>query len=136
MHLNQHGTYKLWRHKNVIYAELNGTWNDIAAQNFSKEFKEIAKDYTQAWGHLVYLDEWELCSPEVFEIIEELVSWCLNKGLTRAAQVYSPSIIKKKFLGQMVVEQHGLFKRAVFDCPEKATAWLKTEGFEAVANKH
>ncbi|WP_051275427.1 hypothetical protein [Aestuariibacter salexigens] len=134
MHPEQHGSYRLWQHDNVLYAELVDTWNDIAAANFSRDFKALASEINGDWGHMVYLDNWDLCSPEMFAIIKELVDWCISHGLKRAANVYAPSAMKKEFLGRMIVEEQGEFKRAHFDCEEKAVTWLRHEGFNATAD--
>ena len=68
-------------------------------------------------------------------VIQTLVEWCISNGLKRAAQVYSPSMVKKEFLDEMVVEEFGEFKRAVFDDPKKAIAWLHSEGYKAATDK-
>ena len=81
------------------------------------------------WGHLVLLDDWELGIPEMVPIIERLVAWCLENGLTRAAQVYSPSMIKQYHLNEMVVQEIGAFQRHSFAKRVDAEEWLAASGF-------
>jgi len=134
MKFEQHGHYYLWRERNVIYAELHGTWNQIAAENFEQEFKHLASSIESPWAHLVYLNDWELCGPEMFPIITRLVDWCINHGLTKAANVFSQSALKENFVNKMVVQEEGDFIRSVFDNETDAIAWLNSEGF-AVTTK-
>ncbi len=115
MSFEQHGTYHLWCVDSVLYAELLGTWNKEAALNFSRDFKALAGQFNAPWAHLVYLEEWGLCTPDVIEVIQSLVEWCIENDLRRAAQIYSKSGLKEAFLGRTVVEEFGNIKRAVFD---------------------
>lgn len=131
MQFEPHGDYLLWTKGNVLYAKLIDAWNKEAAIKFSIEFKELAKTFSGDWGHFVDLTEWDLCNAEVFGIVKDLVDWCIANGLTRAAQVYPPSIIKAQFVDQMVVEEFGGFKRAVFGSNENACDWLTAQGFAA-----
>ena len=130
MNFSQHGSYKLWVKERVIYAEISGAWNREAALNYSKEFKALASSFSGNWAHLVYLDDFELCGDEVFGVIQELVAWCIAQGLKRAAHVYSPSMVKKEFVGKMVAERQGEFTRAIFDNEMSARLWLSNEGYK------
>ncbi|MCC2615559.1 hypothetical protein LJ739_04825 [Aestuariibacter halophilus] len=135
MVFEQHGSFRLWCHGNVVYAELSGTWNKETAEQFAGEFKTLAQQVDKPWAHMVYLQDWELCSAEVFAVIQALVDWCLEHGLVRAAQVYPPSTMKREFLDRMVVERKGQFQRAVFDNAYQGALWLTHEGFEANVSK-
>ena len=129
MGFDPHGNYNLWIKGDTLYAELRGAWNTEAAMEFEKDFMALARNLPQAWGHIVYLDHWELCTPEISAIIERLVEWCIQNGLKRAANVYEPSKVKNAVLNKMIVSEEGEFKRAVFDNSEDAAIWLTTEGF-------
>jgi hypothetical protein len=124
-----HGQFKLWIQDNTLFAELSGHWNEEAALEFEQAFMAQAAHMPEEWGHLVYLNDWQLCVPEMMSIIERLVEWCLAHGLKRAANVYHPSVIKSSILNRMIVQQEGAFVRAVFDNDQKAAAWLTSEGF-------
>jgi hypothetical protein len=125
----QHGSYHLDVKNNVVIAKLEGTWNKETAESFAQDFQTIAKDLAPPWGHLVYLDEWELCSPDMFPIIANLVEWCIQSGLSHAANVYHASAMKTAFMNQMVVEQTDGFIRVVFDNEYDAIDWLAEAGF-------
>lgn len=130
INFEQHGDYKIWQKGQVIFAELSGAWNKEAAENFKADFENAMRFVQAPWGHLVYLDQWELCGGDVFPIIESLVENCINNGLTRAANVYQDSSMKSQFLNKMVVEEQGSFKRSVFDNKQDAIDWLTSEGFQ------
>lgn len=135
MKFESHGKFTIWTDKSTVFAELLGSWNEESALQFELEFKKIASTMPEQWGHLAYLDDWELCVPEMFNIIERLVTWCIDNGLIRAANIYQPSSIKSGVMNRMVVQQQGNFERAVFDNAQDAVTWLTEEGFPTICQK-
>jgi len=125
----QHGSFKVWAAGNIVVADLKGAWNEEAALAFEQEFMIVAKVMPNHWGHIVYLNDWELCDPAMFPVIERLVAWCIENGLTRAANVYPASAVKEEFINKMVVDEIDNFKRAVFDNKNDALNWLKENGY-------
>ncbi|WP_124748936.1 hypothetical protein [Alteromonas facilis] len=123
-----HGDSDLWVKDGILYAKLLGTWNQEAALEFSSRFKQQAQSLTdRPWAHLVYLEDWDLCAIDVIPVITDLVSWCIDHNLVRAAQIYCESMIKKQFIDLMVVEQMGQFKRVSLDNEQDALNWLLEE---------
>ena len=135
MKFEQHGDYKIWTKSNMLYAELSGTWNQEAAENFEKDFMLAAQNLPKPWGHIAYLNDWELCSPDIFPVIARLVDWCIEQQLTKAANIFSPSSLKEGFLNKMVIDEDENFKRVVFDNEQDAAEWLIEEGFDAEVMK-
>lgn len=133
MKYDPHGHYHLWCNGSTLYAELTGAWNMEAALAFERDMMAHAQTLPAQWGHLVYLDHWELGTPEITAVIERLVTWCIHNGLQRAANVYEPSGIKSALLKKMVVEEQGEFKRAVFNNSDAAAQWLTQEGFPSTS---
>jgi len=130
MGFKQHGSSDVWKKNKILFAKLVGSWNKEAAIDYSNKFKDEAQSLIrEPWAHIVYLDDWELCEPSMFEVIQDLVQWSLDNGLTRAANVHKPSGVKKEFINKMVLEQTSTFKRAVFSNEQDALTWLKQEGF-------
>lgn len=129
MQFEQHGSFKIWTVNNLIISEVHGTWNQVAAENYSDEFQRQARTLSRPWAHIVYLNDWELCSPDVFPVINDLVAWCIANGLTRAVNIFSPSYIKEGFVNKMVAQQQGNFTRVVVDNEKDALDWLESEGF-------
>lgn len=127
----QHGEFELSVSGNILVARLIGGWNEEAARAFDREFRMTAEPLLgNDWGHLVCLEDWSLGVPEMAPIIENLVQWCVASGLKRAAQVYSPSMLKQLQVDDMVVEQLGEFQRCIFRDKASACRWLAEEGFE------
>lgn len=128
--LSHHGNFDIKVSGNILCATLSCSWNRQTAEAFSKQFIIQAEPLQgKAWGHLVLLDDWDLGVPETVPVIERLVGWCLEHGLTRAAHVYSPSMIKQYHLNKMVVEEIGAFQRHSFAHQAEAEAWLAASGF-------
>jgi hypothetical protein len=126
----RHGDFELALEGRVLVAKLKGSWNAEAALAFEEAFKQTAQPLCEGnWGHLVYLDDWDLGVPEMMPIVERLVVWCIDNGLKRSAQVYCRSMLKKYQLDLMVVDRLGDFERRVFDDRDAAKDWLRSEGY-------
>lgn len=125
-----HGSFNLSVSNNILIARLSGSWNKECAEDFSMHFRiKASRLLGKPWGHLVFLDNWDLSVPEMQPIVTELVAWCIENGLEKSAQVYDSSAVKGHSLDQMVVKQRGGFERRVFSEPDKAIIWLKQYGF-------
>ncbi len=128
---SHHGAFEIRVNGNILCATLSGSWNVQAAEAFAADFISKAQPLIgQPWGHLVLLEDWDLGVPEIIPIIERLVNWCIENGLKRAAQVYSPSMIKQYQLNEMVVEEFGEFQRQSFRQQQEAEAWLAESNFK------
>lgn len=128
--MKAHGHFDLWLDNNVVLARAKGQWNEEMAQVFSSEFKRISAPLIHKnWAHIVYLDDWELGTPDLEPIIIDLVTWLIEHNLKRTAQVYSPNMLKKFQMDRMVKETLGEFQRHVFPTEEEAFAWLQQEGY-------
>ncbi|NVK37558.1 MAG: hypothetical protein HWE18_06515 [Gammaproteobacteria bacterium] len=128
--MEAHGHFDIWRDNTVILARLKGQWNSEMAQTYANDFKALAEPLlNQDWAHIVYLDDWELGTPEFEAVILELVQWVIEHGLKRTAQVYSPSMLKQFQMDRMVKETQGDFVRQVFANEQQAFAWLEAEGY-------
>ena len=131
-----HGAFQLHVNNNILIARLTGSWNSECAESFSENLKRHTASLTERkWGHLVILDDWELGIPEISTIITDLVSWCIENGLEKSAQVYNESMIKQYHLDKMVVEREGDFERQVFRDTRIAIKWLNKYGFKLEDNK-
>jgi hypothetical protein len=125
-----HGTFSLKISNNIIVARLAGSWNKECAQNYAQDFKSIAHQLShQSWGHLVYLDDWELGVPEMTPIIQDLVDWCTHNGLKKSAQIYCQSMTKRYSLDKMIIERCDDFERQIFADELSAISWLDSYGF-------
>lgn len=128
--LARHGNFNVDVSGTILRAYISGSWNAETAQTYAAEIKSKAQPLLgSTWGHLVILEDWDLGVPEIQVIIEQLVSWCIENGLTRAAQVYSPSMVKQYQLNKMVLEEMDGFQRNSFTNEASAIAWLAAEGF-------
>ncbi len=133
--LEPHGSFNLSVSNNILIARLSGSWNKECAENFATNLQIKARPLIgEPWGHLVFLDNWDLGVPEMLPIITELVIWCIENGLEKSAQVYNDSMIKKYSIDQMVVKQKRGFERRVFAEPDKAMSWLSKYGFRVDEN--
>lgn len=128
--MRAHGHFDMWIDNQVLLARLKGQWNEEMATVYSDTMKELATSFNgEKWAHIVYLDDWELGTPEFEPIINELVTWVIEHGLIRTAQVYSPNMLKKFQMDRMVKEKVGDFERRIYPEELPAFSWLAEEGF-------
>ena len=127
----EHGRFEVWTDSNIVYAALFGSTNEELMTHFGDELKLAAgKLETRHWGHIVWLENWQLGTPETEPVVQDLTRWCIDNGLIRAAQIFSPSTIKRFQLDKMVKAQEGLFIRQQFKSTSEAVQWMRSEGFE------
>lgn len=128
--MKAHGHFDIWVDNRVVLARIKGQWNEDMAKIYADQFMSICAPLTsQNWAHIVYLDDWELGTPELEPIVIELVTWLLERNLKRTAQVYSPSMLKKFQMDRMVQESINDFERQTFATESEAFTWLENEGF-------
>lgn len=121
----QHGTFSISVSNNLLIATVEDSWNEETALAYSEAFKSASKAISHApWGHIVFLDNWNLGASEITPIIQELVFWSAENNLVRAAQIYSPSMVKKYFIDTMIVNELGAFSSKAFTKKEDGLAWL------------
>jgi len=128
--MHAHGDFDMWVDNQVLLARIKGQWNGEMAAHYSKRMKELVHGFNgQTWAHIVYLDDWELGTPDLEPVINELVAWVIEHGLTRTAQVFKASMLKKSQMDRMVKERIGDFERRAFATEDEAFFWLEQEGF-------
>ncbi|WP_423186985.1 hypothetical protein ACO1PK_01855 [Alishewanella sp. d11] len=126
--------FQLWTENNVLLACISGSWDERAASDYSKALKHEASQLKgRPWAHIVYLDDWQLGTPEIEPIIQDLVTWCLHNGLVLTAQVYCPHSVKRYQLDKMIIEKTLTFERRVYTEEQSAFNWLAEQGY-AVEN--
>jgi hypothetical protein len=134
--MKAHGHFDMWLDNNVILARLKGQWNEEMAVVYANEFKQQALPLQESnWAHIVYLDDWELGTPEFEPIVVDLVTWLIDHNLKRAAQVYSPNMLKRFQMNRMVKEATEDFQRHVFSDETAAFLWLQQEGYSVDRQK-
>lgn len=125
-----HGEFTFYLSNNILISRIAGAWNQECAQSYVDNFKAKIQPLMHGrWGHLVLLDDWELSVPNVSPIITSLVSWSVDNGLEKSAQVYSQSMIKKHELNKMLIDKSGNYELQVFSDIPAALRWLEQFSF-------
>lgn len=126
-----HGLFDLTVNGQVLTLVAKGQWNLEAALDFEKEWVKLATPISNApWAHVVFLDEWNLNTPDVEPVITAIVGWSVRHNMTHVAQIYAPSLLKKYELDKMVGDKDLPFKKQVFLKEYEALEWLASCGFE------
>ncbi|WP_427978363.1 hypothetical protein [Agarivorans sp.] len=123
-----HGDYQLFRYQNILLASVQGSCNLALIEQFCQEFKQLGKPLVKPWAHIVLLEQWELTVPEAERHITLLQQWCIDRGMSHVAQVFSFSPLKQYQLERMLPDEPHYTKR-VFKEVGLATQWLSEQGF-------
>ncbi|HAT41050.1 MAG TPA: hypothetical protein DCS87_04900 [Rheinheimera sp.] len=122
--------FSAWVEQRVLLTVVRGPWSDRTAMDYCDAFKTAAKPLLGAdWAHIVYLDDWELGSPDIEPIIRGLATWAVSNRLRYFAQVYSPNMVKQYQLNRMLVSDLGTCEKRTFALEADAFAWLTEVGF-------
>ncbi|GGW49382.1 hypothetical protein [Alishewanella tabrizica] len=122
--------FQIWSENNVLLACVTGSWDHYVAEDYCKAFKAVAAEFKgQRWAHIVYLDDWQLGTPDIEPIIQNLVTWCLHNGLVLTAQVYCPHSVKRYQLDKMIIDKTLTFERRMYSEEQSAFNWLAEKGF-------
>lgn len=125
-----HGSYELTLNKRVLVAKIIGAWNKEEGEHYFYDLKNMTEKIVhQPWAMMVYLDKWELGTPGSDEVTLELIKWLAANNLAVVAEVYSPSLLKKKHIQDMVDSASFPIKRQCFSKEQDAFNWLESEGF-------
>ncbi|GGB13637.1 hypothetical protein [Agarivorans gilvus] len=123
-----HGAYQLFRYNNILLASVQGSCNLELIKQFCQEFTQLGKPLVKPWAHLVMLEQWELTVPEAEQHITHLQQWCVERGMSHVAQVFSFSPLKQYQLERMLPDEQRYTKR-VFKDVNLASQWLSEQGF-------
>ncbi|WP_108650342.1 hypothetical protein [Dongshaea marina] len=109
-----HGFFKVKVTPPIMFIEGYGPWSDTVAQAFCEEVKCKSLELCQApWGTVIDQRQWDLGTPRVWELFDDLLIYMLDHGLVCQAilpsmhlhqhlaqkhfETVSPDIVKVKF---------------------------------------
>ena len=125
-----HGSFDMWVDNQVFLARINGAWNEEETQLFFTKLKEnVTELINQPWAQIVYLNDWELGTPGNEQVTTELIQWCMEHNLKKAATVYSPHLIKKLQIERLTNQSISVVEYRSFPQEQEAFSWLESEGF-------
>lgn len=131
--MSKFGEFSLRLDNRVIVAHLSGISNASSVLAYSHRFKQLVKSLAPGpWAHIVYLDDWQLGTPEIEPIVEQLVLWCELRQLAFTAQVLNPHSLKEFQLDKMI-QQGDTHSLKRFDNESDAFRWLSYQGFDVLS---
>lgn len=121
----------------ILVTQLYGQWNEHNAEQFAAHIKKLAPQFKkQPFGHLLYFDDWQLGGPGTIPIISDVVSWLVDNGMSCAAEIFHPDVLKAYLLDNMVSESRDRFEIHRFDNARDGITWLECQGFRAATEIH
>ena len=128
--MNGHGSYELIVRNRVVIAKIIGAWNKEESEQYFSELKKMTQGIIhEPWAIVVYLDQWELSTPDSEQVNLNLLNWLMANNLKKAAEIYSPSVLKKMHVQNIVNKTASKIDRQCFTDDKAAIAWLESQGF-------
>lgn len=136
--MKRHGSYYITCSKNTLLVKCIGSWNLETTRLYSLEFKAtVAPLINDHWAAIFDMRNWELATPESMPVFQNLMQWCIERGMTSCIYVYEQSFIKKHNIEQMThyLERrpHNFSDTQMTDL-ELAYDWLRSHEHEVNIN--
>ena len=116
--------------ENLLFTQSWGAWDGRVAQDYAQKAREVVLAHYQRRNWAVLHDgrQWELGTPEIEQIVSDLMTTRLTGTLTHHAYVAGPSQLK---LWQMVKISKPVtaYEHRLFETIEEAEAWLASFGY-------
>lgn len=130
--MSYHGQFKLWQENQLILAEIHGAWSVDTAQDYAIQLKQLVQSMNgQPWARIVYLDHWQLGTPDFEKVMQDLMKWCVLHQLKYTAYVFHPNIMKEHQLDKFINSAD--YNKKIFTKQQEAFDWLTSVGFPAAS---
>lgn len=128
--MNYHGHFTLWRENQLIVAKVYGAWSMDTAQDYATQLKDLALSMNgQPWARVVFLDQWQLGTPDFEKVMKDLMSWCVSHQLKYTAYVFQPSHLREHQLDKVINQASDTSQKKMFTHQQDALDWLNSVGF-------
>ncbi|GAA5142881.1 hypothetical protein [Thalassotalea piscium] len=124
--MQEHGSFELEIKNKTLLIKAFDSWNVETAIRFFKETRALVcahKLKNEPWACLVDLTQWELGTPDIWPVVDELNTWA-NKNNQKYEAVICSSSLQKLMIER---SQENLFTVEInfFDTVEQARDWLE-----------
>lgn len=132
--MSYHGHFKLWQENQLVLAEIYGAWSMDTALDYTAQLKQLVQSMNgQPWARIVYLDQWQLGTPDFENVMKELMKWCVLHQLHYTAYVFHSNLLKEHQLDKFINSADYTNQKKIFTRPNEAFDWLDSVGFPAVS---
>lgn len=115
-----------------LEAKVWGEFDIILAKQFYTEIVQKAGTINDKdWVELIDFTQWELATPECFELVEPFYHWAKQNRLCKRVVIVPPGLIKG--VVQEVVKKHSPIPTFYFETYQAAIATLYAPEFTAEA---
>jgi hypothetical protein len=131
MGIETEGYFQIQPFENLLLIRSFGFWDGRVASAFARKAgKAISAHYQgRSWSVLHDGRTWELGTPEIEEIIPQMMMTPFTGTLTHHALVTGDSEIKQWQVTRMFSSLSVSYEHRVFQDLEAAAAWLKSAGY-------
>ncbi|MCL9780134.1 hypothetical protein M9194_01655 [Vibrio sp. S4M6] len=126
MEYHVHGDYLIEHSGDILIVRLFGSWNKEAAILFSQHLKQTVSQFNgRPWGNMLDMSKWNLATPDIWEVVEELAHWT-DQNNHRFEAVVTNKIIEKQLMNQRF-EYSPRLTKAFFPDEESALNWCRQQ---------
>jgi len=130
--MQEHGTFDIDVIGQTIKVKLYDQWNYEVTVRFVKEFKLKALTIChKPWACVVDLSEWELGTPDIWELLEEGNVWSSEHNQKYEASISQLAVHKQ--IMEKSDESLSNVETKAFNNETQALAWLESVGIKTTA---
>jgi len=122
----EHGSFEMTSQSQVITLKVFGGWNFETTSRWCSEYKShINAIRNKPWARLMDLTYWELTTPDVVEIVDEVNTWANQNN-----QKYEVVICSMAIQEELLRKVHQILTNVEIKfCEniEEATTWLNSK---------
>jgi len=130
--MQEHGTFNIDLRGQTVRVKLYDQWNYEVTVRFVQEFKLKALTIcNKPWACVVDLSEWELGTPDIWELLEEGNVWSSEHNQKYEASISQLAVHKQ--IMEKTDESFSNVETKAFNNETQALAWLESVGIKTTA---
>jgi len=127
--MKEHGSFDMIQHGQIISLNVFGGWNFETTSRWCSEYKTHIDSIKGApWARIMDLTFWELTTPDVWEIVDEVNIWA-NQNNQKYEVVICPLSLQR----QLLERAHQVLPNVEIKFCEhisEAKEWLRLQGMK------
>jgi hypothetical protein len=123
--MNAHGSFTLKQSGQILWSSCKGAWNEEQAKLFLQAYESAAIALNPGWASIMDLSEWQLGTPDIWPVIDELNRWLNKTGFAYDAIIVNSKIKAKLF--ERSTNSMTTAETRFFATVDEAMEWLRSE---------
>jgi hypothetical protein len=127
--MQEHGSFELQIKGKTLISKAYGAWNYETSVRYATECRQLIEQHllSESWASIVDLSDWELATPDIWQVIDELNIWASENNLKH--EVVIPSLTLQQTLLEQTQEGFTDVETKFVDNIAQAYQWLEQLGY-------